>query len=261
LDVDVAQYLNGAFNGSAIITSSPHGVVVAVDVVNPSATRDSVDSYAGIPVGATDAFVMGAKAGSYLTFDTVIRIQNPTVNTAHVTVSFEASPANPIAVTIPPHGSAQPIDIGLLGDLKNGYVGAAHIQSDQPIVALSETTGAGPSATGTPTVTQSYGTAPMYTSVSASTRYVPRFVDESPPGWSTALILQNSGADTTFSTTFTMNFFDRNGNLVGTLPVSLTGGRSAIIGGLAGNLPQGVANSGLMARFWSRQALRAAVGR
>lgn len=238
IDIDAAQYVAAGFTGSAIVTASPNGVAVAVDVVNPSIASDSFDSYAGIPGSATTAWVPGAKAGTFLTFDTLIHVQNTTSSPAHIAVSFEGSPAKAIPLTIPPFGSIAPIDVGPISDLKTGWVGAAKIVSDQPVAALAETTSSSSptgTATAVPAVLQSYGTAPMFTTLQASSVTVPHFVNAF-PGWSTALMLQNSGNDATY----TLTFANPDGSTAGTLTIPRSAGQSAIVGGLLGNLPSSV---------------------
>src|SRR5262249_21299598 len=160
------------------------------------------------------AYVLAAKAGKILTFDGTIDLQNTSDATANVTATFLGTGGQngPVTTTqsIAPHGTTavQVANVSIAA----GWIGAVQIPSDQPVAAVSELAG---SAT--------YGITTMFSSLNNSTYYVPRFDVGGFPGWSSVLVLQNTGSS---PTTFNLTFYNPDGSVAGTLAQNVNVGRT-----------------------------------
>jgi hypothetical protein len=199
-DYDVQSQLPN-FNGSVTVSAS-QGIALATDVISTTTGGigfqpfDALDTYAGVSAGATDAFVGTLKA--YFLLNSNLYVENPTGQTANVTLSFQTTPITQMSLTLPPFGSAE-VPVGNVAGVPTNWIGTVEIQSNVPVTTLSEVYGH-----------QDYSLATMSTPGNNPTFLVPQFWNGGPGGWGSGVVLQNTGP---VSSTYSATFYNPDGTV------------------------------------------------
>jgi subtilase family serine protease len=238
------------FNGSATIASSGASAGMAfaatADVFahKPQDATDNIDTYAGI---ATSAASYQPVAIVQFGYQSNLYLQNPSGSDATVSVTFYQhgtpvpTPSVPtLSVVVPAHGSTIVYANSVLAS-KGSYLGPLVITSTQPIATLLEyvaiQNGSG------------YGIAPMITATSEGRLLIPRYDVNYQVGsnlWNSGILIYNADAT---PNSYTLTFYDQNGNQIAQLPNVVVNGNET---GNIGLLTPGTNPSGLQSNnFYS----------
>ncbi len=125
---------------AATVTTTSSTVTVGVDAYHQTGLR-KLASYDGFIVegGTSDlgtqiAMPLAIKLSG---FYTQYLLSNPNATTANVTINYSGNTGNySVPLTIPANGTASHSVYEAIGNIPEGFVGAATIQSDQPIAAV-----------------------------------------------------------------------------------------------------------------------------
>jgi len=169
-DIDVAQRLGSGFTGSAVVSTNG-SVVSTANLYTSSATySDNMDTYSGVVSPSTQFALWTAKG--FFAYSSVIDLQNTSGALATVTLEFLTT-GTPVttSLTVAAHGTTR-FDVGQFAGLPANSVGVVVVQSNQPLVGVTEINGNG-----------QFALAPPYTTWSNSTVYVPRFDANARAGW------------------------------------------------------------------------------
>ncbi len=125
---------------AATVTTTSSTVTVGVDAYHQTGLR-KLASYDGFIVegGTSDLGIQIAMplAIKLSGFYTQYLLSNPNATTANVTINYSGNTGNySVPLTIPANGTASHSVYEAIGNIPEGFVGAATIQSDQPIAAV-----------------------------------------------------------------------------------------------------------------------------